>query len=63
VTAQRVAAVVLTVLMLALVLFGCVAIGRALGSATAGWVVGVATCLLMVAAWLRQGAGGRGTSR
>jgi len=45
------------------VLFGCVAIGRALGSATAGWVVGVATCLLMVAAWLRQGAGGRGTSR
>jgi hypothetical protein len=54
VTTQRVAAVVLTVLMLALVLVGCVAIGRALGSATGGWVVGAMTCVAMVVGWLRQ---------
>ncbi len=48
------AAVVLTVLMMALVLVGCVAIGRALGSATGGWVVGALTCVAMVVGWLRQ---------
>lgn len=54
---QRAAAVVLTVLMLGLVLLACAAVGRALGSVTGGWIVGVATCLLMVVGWLRQGAG------
>ncbi len=58
-TTQRVAAVVLTVLMIALVLVGCVAIGRALGSAAGGWVVGALTCVAMGVGWLRQTPAGR----
>jgi hypothetical protein len=53
-TGSRLLAVLLTVLLFALIIFGAVAIARALHHTAWGWAFGVGFCLLMVYGFLRQ---------